>query len=131
MSQPQSPVNTKPAIQLLKGQVMAVLVVMLLALHWGVKASISAGVGATIAVVGSAYLAWQAFRYHGGDEPKLALRAFYRGIFGKLILIMLGFLLAFRSPYPLSAGALFIGFAAVQFLAWVYPLILAQRDEQS
>ena len=60
VSKPQPLVDKTPAIRLLKGQVLAAIAIALIALIWGVWSSASAGIGASIAVIGSAYFALQA-----------------------------------------------------------------------
>ena len=127
MSQPQPLVNAKPAVQLLIGQLMASVFIVIVAQQWGSVACYSAAFGAGIAVIGSAYFAWQAFRFHNAGAPKQMLRGFYRGLIGKLILIVMGFALVFRLVHPLSAGALFVSFALIQVVAWISPLWLARH----
>ena len=122
MSQPQPLVNAKPAVQLLKGQLMVAVIVSLLALIWGRKVAYSAGLGALIALVASAYFAWEAFRFGGAISSGRILGGFYRGIIGKFVLVIIGFALVQHLSVPVSMGALFVGFVLVQAVVWIAPL---------
>lgn len=79
MSKPQPLVDKTPAIRLLKGQVFATIAITLIALIWGVWSSASAGIGASIAVTGSAYFALQAFRHAGAGSAKQIVKVFIKG----------------------------------------------------
>lgn len=124
MSQPQPLVNAKPAVQLLKGQLMVMVIVILLAFIGGQKLAYSAGLGALIAIVASAYFAWEAFRFGGATASGRILGGFYRGIIGKFVLVIMGFALVQHLPIALSMAALFIGFVIVQAVVWLAPLWL-------
>lgn len=122
MSQPQPLVNAKPAVQLLKGQLMVAVIVPLLAVIWGQKVAYSVGFGALIALVASAYFAWEAFRFSGAISSGRILGGFYRGIIGKFVLVIMGFALVQQLPMPVSMVALFIGFVLVQAVVWIAPI---------
>ncbi len=121
MSQPQPLVNAKPAVQLLKGQLMVAVIVPLIALMWGQKVAYSAMFGAVIALIASAYFAWEAFRFSGAMSSGRILGGFYRGIIGKFVLVIVGFALVQHLPMPISMAALFVGFVLVQAVVWVAP----------
>jgi len=113
--------------RLVSGQLLLAFMVFLAGRHWGEVQAVCAGAGALIAVTGSAYFSWQVFKSRASGDPRIMLRATYRGLAGKLVLVAVGFLMAFRYIRPMSAGALFVGFAVVQAVAWVYPLWLEKR----
>jgi ATP synthase protein I len=128
MSQPALLVDRQLAWGLTLAQAGIIPAVILVAgLLGGMVWAKSAGLGALIGWLGSAYFAWQAFRYAGARASKQILGSFYRGIIGKFVLITLGFAVVFSNVRPLSAAALLSGFAMVQLMAWVYPLWSAKR----
>ncbi|MEY2862574.1 MAG: hypothetical protein RLY58_281 [Pseudomonadota bacterium] len=128
MSQPSPLVDRQLARGLTIAQGMVIPVVILIAgLMGNMVWAKSAGFGAFIGWIGSAYFAWQAFRYAGAGASKRILGSFYRGMIGKFVLITLGFAVVFKSVHPLSAAALLIGFTMVQIMAWVYPLWSAKH----
>ncbi len=86
----------------------------------------SAAIGAFISWLGSGYATWKAFRL--GGNGGLMLAAFYQGLIGKFVIVIMGFYIVFRTVYPLSGGALLLGFAAVQAMAWVYPMWQGARS---
>jgi ATP synthase protein I len=90
----------------------------------GVLAAKSAAIGALIGWLGSSYAAWKSFRF--GGNGRLMLAGFYQGIIGKFVIVIAGFFIVFRTVNPLAAGALFAGFAAVQAMAWAYPVWLGR-----
>ncbi|RYZ91114.1 MAG: F0F1 ATP synthase subunit I [Moraxellaceae bacterium] len=94
----------------------------------GMVAAKSAGLGAFICWLGSAYFAWQAFRRAGASASKQILGSMYKGMIGKFVIVMVGFVVIFRSVSPLSMPALLAGFLLVQAMAWVYPLWAARQQ---
>ena len=84
-------------------------------------AALSAGLGAGVAWLGSAYFAWQAFRHQGARAARQMLGGFYRGMIGKFVLIVLGLGLVFHRVHPLSPLAVLAGLVVVQSAAWWYP----------
>jgi ATP synthase protein I len=123
VSQPQPLVNAKPAVQLLKGQLMVAVIVSLLALVWGQKLAYSAAIGALIALLASAYFAWEAFRFSGAMSSARMLSGFYRGIIGKFLLVIMGFVAVQYAGISVSMVALFVGFVVVQAVVWLAPLL--------
>lgn len=93
----------------------------------GWVAARSAGLGALLCWLGSAYFAWQAFRQGGAQASKQILGAMYKGMIGKFVIVIVGFIIVFRSVSPLSMPALFGGFVMVQVMAWLYPLWTARQ----
>jgi ATP synthase protein I len=94
----------------------------------GQIAAKSAGLGASVGWMGSAYFAWQAFRHAGAGASRRILGSFYRGMIGKFIVIVVGFMLVFGTVRPLSAGSVLLGFALVQLMAWIYPIWINHRQ---
>ena len=93
----------------------------------GGLAAKSAGLGALVGWMGSAYFAWQAFRYAGAGASRRILGSFYRGMIGKFVVIVVGFMLVFGTVKPLSAGSVLLGFALIQLMAWIYPIWVNHR----
>lgn len=122
VSKPQPLVDKTPAIRLLKGQLCATIAIALFALIWGVWPSISAGTGASIALLGSAYFALQAFRHAGADSAKQIVKNFYKGAAGRFAITALLFSAVFVGLKSLQIGWVLTGFFIVQLVAWVSPL---------
>ena len=128
VSKPQPLVDKTPAIRLLKGQLFATITIALCAFGWGQWASISAGVGASIALIGSAYFALQAFSHAGAGSAKQIVKSFYKGAAGRFIITVLLFSAVFAGLKLLQVGWVLAGFFIVQLVAWVSPLWDALRN---
>lgn len=122
MSKPQPLVDKAPAIRLLKGQGLATITITLIASLWGVWSSASAGIGASIALIGSAYFALHAFRHAGAGSAKQIVKGFYKGAAGRFGITVLLFSVAFAGLTWLQVGWVLAGFFIVQLVAWVSPL---------
>jgi len=62
-------------------------------------------------------------------EQRLRIvRSFYAGAAGKMLLTAGLFTLVFVNVRPLNAPAVFIGFATVQALSWVVPLVYTKLE---
>jgi len=94
----------------------------------GQVSGLSAMLGGLIAWLPNTYFALRAFRYRGARAAQKIVRSFYAGAFGKMILTMAMFAIVFIKVKPLSALALFIGFAIVQTANWCVPLFVALKD---
>jgi len=90
----------------------------------------SALLGGLIAWLPNTYFALRAFRYRGARAAQKIVRSFYAGAFGKMILTMAMFAIVFIKVKPLSALALFIGFALVQTMNWSVPLFVALKERR-
>jgi len=128
MSQPSPLVDRRLARQLSIAQFIVMpTVAVFAALLFDLTTAKSAVLGAFVAWLGSIYFAWQAFRQSGANASKSILGGFYRGMIGKFVIVVVGFSLVFAMVRPLSAGAVLIGFALVQLMAWLYPLWINRR----
>lgn len=96
----------------------------------GSVTGLSALLGGGIAWLPNMYFAMRAFRYRGARAAQKIVRSFYAGAFGKLLLTMALFSIVFIQVRPINALALFLGFALVQTLNWIVPLVLAIRDSR-
>jgi len=94
----------------------------------GQLSGLSALLGGLIAWLPNTYFALRAFRYRGARAAQKIVRSFYAGAFGKMILTMAMFAIVFIQVKPLSALALFIGFAIVQTMNWGVPLFVALKE---
>lgn len=128
VSRPQPLVDAAPAWRLVKGQVVMAVMITLLAMVSSAQSGLSAGVGAGIAVAGSAYFASQAFRHAGAASARQIVKSFYKGAAGKFGLTVLLFAAAFGMIPDLRAGWVLTGFFLVQLVAWLSPLRDALRD---
>lgn len=111
------------------GQFVAMLVVGLAGLLiGGMITGYSALLGGFIAWLPNMYFALRAFRYRGARAAQKIARSFYAGAFGKMMLTMAMFAIVFIKVKPLGALALFIGFAIVQTMNWIVPIVKALQE---
>ena len=130
MSKPSPLIQHEFPVGLVVAQ--ACIIPIVVVLSWqlsGALAAKSAAIGALIGWLGSSYAAWKSFR--SGGSGQLMLMGFYQGMAGKFIIVVAGFFIVFRTLHPLSAGALFAGFAAVQAMSWLYPIWLGRAKRES
>ena len=99
-------------------------------LAWAVKdttAAISAALGALVCWLASCYFSWQSFRTAGARASQQVYLNMFRGLMGKFVIVIVGFVLILSSVKPLSAGALFCGFILVQAMSWVAPFWVSRQ----
>ena len=97
------------------------LSVVLAALFWGMKGSVSgysALLGGLTCVIPNAFLALRLVVPRRDPGPGALVRAAYIGELGKLALTVLMFSIVFTMVRPLAAGALFAGFIAAQLVTF-------------
>ncbi len=109
--------------QLLVWQFCGSLLAGSIGLYWGLAAAVGALVGGFIVWLPNCYFAYRAFRYRGARAAQQIVRAFYAGAVGKMLLSAALFTLVFVNLRPLNAAAVFLGYAFVQSVNWVVPLI--------
>ncbi len=97
----------------------------------GVVAAKSAALGAFLCWLGSAYFAWQAFKQGGASASQRVLGAMYKGMIGKFVIIVTGFIIIFRALKPVMMEALLAGFVMVQLMAWIYPLVMMRNRNRA
>ena len=93
-------------------------------------AALSAALGAFICWLASGYFSWQSFRTAGARASKQVLTNMYRGMMGKLAIVIVGFILIFSNVQPLSPVALFCGFMLVQAMSWVAPFWVSRLQQR-
>ncbi|WP_122900877.1 ATP synthase subunit I [Acinetobacter sp. B51(2017)] len=99
-------------------------------LAWAVMdttAAISAALGAFVCWLASCYFSWQSFRTAGARASQQVYLNMFRGLMGKFVIVIVGFVLILSSVKPLSAGALFCGFILVQAMSWVAPFLVSRQ----
>lgn len=116
---------------LLVWQFAGALLVGLLGLLSSQGAAIGALIGGLIVWLPNCYFAFRAFRYRGARAARLIVRSFYAGAAGKMMLTALMFVLVFINVKPLNALALFAGFAGVQTLNWIVPLVVSRSEQNT
>lgn len=94
----------------------------------GASAGWSALLGGLICWLPSCWFAYRAFRYRGARAAMQIVRSFYAGEAGKMLLTAVLFTLVFVNFETVSAPALFAGFAGVQLVNWIVPLVAARAD---
>ncbi len=95
------------------------LSVVLAALFWGMKGTVSAYsalLGGMTCVIPNAFLALRLVVPRRDQGPGALVRAAYIGETGKLALTVIMFTIVFTLVRPLAAGALFAGFIAAQLV---------------
>lgn len=116
---------------ILLGQVVAMIAVGVAGFFIGGQLTgQSALLGGLIAWLPNTYFALRAFRYRGARAAQKIVRSFYAGAFGKMILTMAMFAIVFIKVKPLGALALFVGFALVQTMNWIVPILVALKERQ-
>ena len=106
----------------LMGRVLLIqlgLSVVLAALFWGMKGTVSAYsalLGGLTCVIPNAFLALRLVVPRRDPGPGALVRAAYIGETGKLALTVIMFTIVFTLVRPLAAGALFAGFIAAQLV---------------
>jgi ATP synthase protein I len=124
MSKPSPLIQREFPVGLVLAQACVIPCAVLVAWQYaGVLAAKSAAIGALIGWLGSGYAAWKSFRFGGNGQ--LMLAGFYQGVVGKFVIVIAGFFIVFRLVHPVSAGALFSAFVAVQAMSWIYPVLLS------
>ncbi len=114
--------HSPPSSVSLVGKVLLVqlgLSVVLAALFWGMKGTVSAYsalLGGLTCVIPNAFLALRLVVPRRDPGPGALVRAAYIGEIGKLALTVLIFTIVFTLVRPLAAGALFAGFIAAQLV---------------
>ena len=109
---------------LLVWQFVGAFTVGLLGLIWGRDAAVGALLGGLTVWLPNCYFAFRAFKHRGARAARLIVRSFYTGAAGKMLLTAGMFTLIFVNVKPLNAPAVFMGFASVQMLNWIVPLIV-------
>lgn len=82
--------------------------------------------GALTSIVPSVYMAWRVFGRKKVMPAREAVKSFYRGEAGKLVLTALLLSLVFIFVEPLAAGSFFAGFVLAILSHWLSPFILKQ-----
>lgn len=114
---------------LLIWQFISAIFVGVVGLIWGKGAAFGALMGGIIVWLPNCYFAFRAFRHRGARAARLIVRSFYAGAAGKMLLTAGMFTLLFANVKPLNAPAVFIGFALVQTLNWVVPLVIGKQEQ--
>jgi F0F1-type ATP synthase assembly protein I len=111
------------AKRILVAQVIATLVVTLLALAFGLRAGLFAFIGGATATTANGLFAYWVFGRYRADEPGRLLGQIYGGELMKLAFIVAAFVAALIWLEPPSPLPLFGAFFVVQ----VFPPLLANR----
>ena len=109
-------------------QLVGAVLVGLSGFFWNQNAALAAFLGGMTVVLPNSYFAYRAFRYRVARAAQLIVRSFYAGAAGKMLLTAGMFTLVFINLKPLNAPAVFIGFALVQTLSWIVPLVISRQE---
>ena len=102
-------------------------------LAWVIKdttAALSAALGALVCWLAHCYFAWQSFRTAGARASRQVMLNMYRGMLGKFVIVIVGFILILSNVKPLSPVALFCGFILVQAMSWVAPFWVSRLQKR-
>lgn len=100
---------------------------------WAVKdgtAAKSMALGACVCWLATSYFSWQSFKVAGARASRQVLSNMYKGMVGKLVILIVGFILILSNVKPLSPVALFCGFILVQAMSWVAPFWVARQQKK-
>ena len=115
------------ALKMLGLQAVLLAVISAVALIWDQRIALSLFMGGMISFLANLWFALVVFRPPLGSPPGRLLVAFYLGEAGKLLVVALLFILAFKKlPWlqDTKMGLILLtGFIAGQGIIWVYPLI--------
>lgn len=115
------------ALEIVLAQVVVSCVLSLIGLVHSSQIAIVILSGGMICSLANLWLAIVAFRPALGKPPREMLAAFYMGEIGKFVITALLFLIAFKefALFRQASNALliFITYALVQCMVWVYPLV--------
>jgi ATP synthase protein I len=101
------------------GQAAVTLVAALISfMIAGSNAAISALLGGGIGTLASLVMALVSFMGHTGNDARRAVSAFYRGEFVKIVLVIVLFVVVWRSM-KVSPIALFMAYLATFFVYWL------------
>lgn len=90
----------------------------------------SMALGAFVCWLASSYFSWQSFKVAGARASQQVLSNMYKGMMGKLTILIVGFILILSNVKPLSPVALFCGFMLVQAMSWVAPFWVARQQKK-
>jgi ATP synthase protein I len=121
--QPMQNLDAHRAKRILIAQVVATLVVTLVALMFGPREGLFAFLGGATAVSANALFAYWVFGRYSAGEPERLVGQFYGGELLKLAFVGIAFAAVIKLFDPLSPLALFGAFFVVQVL----PPLLANR----
>ena len=113
---------------LLIWQLVTAVTVGLAGFFWSQGVALAAFLGGMIVVLPNCYFAFRAFRYRGARAARLIVRSFYAGAAGKMMLTAGMFTLVFVNLKPLNAPAVFLGFAIVQMVNWIVPVVVGKQE---
>ena len=115
------------ALKMLAAQALLILVLSLVSAIWDQRIALTLFMGGMISVLANLWFALVVFRPPLGSPPGRMLVAFYLGEAGKLLVVALLFILAFKKlPWLQETKmglVLLTGFIAGQGFVWLYPLI--------
>lgn len=90
---------------------------------WSFHIALNAVCGAVVCWLASSYFAWQSFRTAGASASKQILSNMYKGMIGKFVILIVGFIVILTNVKPVSGVALFCGFILVQSMSWFAPIV--------
>jgi ATP synthase protein I len=116
------------ALNILKVQLLVMLVVALCWLLSSQVTALSALLGGAISFLGNLFFVFAAFRHGGARKAQSIAVSLFVGELGKLLIVVTGFALVFILTV-LPALPLFVGFVATQSVFWFAPLILKKSAQ--
>lgn len=131
MSQLGRLVDRRLAKTLLFLQTLMVAIIAIVSyLVWELDIAKNAVSGAIVCWLASCYFVWQSFRVAGASASRQILANMYKGMVGKFVIVIVGFILILNSVKPLSGIALFSGFILVQSMSWIASYVLSRQAQK-
>ena len=109
--------------QLLWYQLAGCVFLLLVGLLWGPVTAYSALLGGLVCLLPNCYFAYRAFKYQGARAARQIGRSFYWREAGKLVITAVLFALVFSQVRPINALGVFVGYALVQLINWLVPIM--------
>ncbi|MDG9666507.1 F0F1 ATP synthase subunit I [Hahella sp. CR1] len=126
----RSLIKRPPVFRIVGLQLIATVLISLIAWRWSSVHAYSALVGGLICAVPNMYFAHRAFLYQGAQAARQIVQSIYKAEAVKLGLTAIFFGLAFKFIQPLEPASLFLAFLGVQSVHWFAPLIVGRRQRK-
>lgn len=96
-------------------------------LMFSIQYAVSVLLGGLICLVGNAVFIWRFFRRGNSQSARDLLNDAYQGVFSKMLLTTLLFLVVIVVFKEINVLLLFVGFIVVQTINWIAPLLMKRK----
>ena len=98
-----------------------------LALFFGVQQAVSVMVGSFICLASNVVFIWRFFRRENTQSARDLLNDAYQGVFSKMLLTTLMFMIVLSIFKDIEILLLFVGFIGAQSVSWFAPLLMKRK----